>query len=149
MIRYTLKCDRDHRFDSWFQSAEAYDRLQASGHLTCAECGSRQVSKALMAPRVAHGDSAQAPDDAPDNPLPALSTPQTPQEAAIAALRAKIEEVSDDVGRSFAVEARAMHDGEKPHRPIHGEAALDEAKALIDDGIPVVPLPFLNKSRAN
>lgn len=153
MIRYSLKCDRDHRFDSWFPSAAAYDRLQADGLLTCALCGSSKVEKALMAPRIATAEDAPEPTSdapAPDaEVMPSLRSPQSPQEAQIAALRAKIEAISDDVGRSFAVEARAMHDGEMPHRPIHGEAAPDEARALIEDGVPILPLPFLSKSKAN
>jgi hypothetical protein len=50
---------------------------------------------------------------------------------------------------SFAAEARAMHLGEAPERPIHGEARLDEARALVDEGVPVAPLPFLPRNRTN
>ncbi|MBD3765289.1 MAG: DUF1178 family protein, partial [Rhodobacterales bacterium] len=83
---------------------------------------------------------------APDRPL---SAPQTEVEAALAALRRQIEETSDYVGLNFAAEARAMHTGETPARPIWGEARPDEARALIDEGVPVAPLPFVPPRRTN
>jgi hypothetical protein len=140
MIRYSLSCDQGHDFDSWFQSAAAYDRLSAGGHVACALCGSTAVEKALMAPAVRPADRAET---AP------LSAPQSELEKKLAALRAHIDENSDYVGLSFAAEARAMHDGLIPERAIHGEARPDEARRLIDDGIPVAPLPFVPKRQAN
>lgn len=140
MIRYTLSCGEGHRFDSWFQSAEAHDRLAASGMVACAVCGSTKVEKALMAPAVQHaGDPGQGP----------LTAPATLAEQALAALRQRLESDSDYVGLSFAAEARAMHEGRAKERSIWGEARPDEARALLEDGVPVAPLPFLPKSRAN
>ena len=140
MIRYNLSCDQGHDFDSWFQSAAAYDRLAGQGHVACALCGSTAVEKALMAPALRPTDRTEA---AP------LATPQSELEQKLAALRAHIEETSDYVGLSFAAEARAMHDGLVPERAIHGEARPDEARRLIEDGIPVAPLPFVPKRQAN
>ena len=140
MIRYNLSCDQGHDFDSWFQSAAAYDRLAGQGHVACALCGSTAVEKALMAPALRPTDRTEA---AP------LAAPQSGLEQKLAALRAHIEETSDYVGLSFAAEARAMHDGLVPERAIHGEARPDEARRLIEDGIPVAPLPFLPKRQAN
>ncbi len=134
MIRFTLRCPQDHRFDSWFPSAAAFDRLQAAGHLTCAECGDRTVEKAPMAPAVA------SPRDA---------APSDPKAAALQALKARIEAETDYVGDSFAREARAIHDGLAPERAIWGEARPDEARALIDDGVPIAPLPFLPTRKTN
>lgn len=134
MIRYALKCAEGHRFDSWFQSASAYDRLAAAGHVACAVCGTGEVAKDLMTPRVS-----------PETKAPArpLSQPTSPAEQALADLRRKIEKDSTYVGDRFADEARKMYEGETPKRQIHGEARLAEAKKLIEDGIPVAPLPFL------
>ncbi len=144
MIRYALTCANDHGFESWFQSAEAFDRLAASGHLACAVCGSTEVGKTLMAPAVRPARGV----DAPEGERP-LSVPQTPVEKAIAALRRQIEENSDYVGLNFAAEARAMHEGDIPERSIFGEARADDAKRLIEDGIPVAPLPFRPARKAN
>ena len=140
MIRFTLTCDQDHRFDSWFQSGAAFDSLQKAGMIACAICGSVKVDKALMAPAVAVSDKQARPT---------LAEPASEVEAAIRALREKVEAESDYVGDSFAREARAMHEGAIPERAIWGETKPDEARALIEDGIPVMPLPFGPKPRGN
>lgn len=161
MIQYNLKCADGHRFDSWFQSAKAYDTLASSGHLSCAICGSAKVEKSIMAPRVATSDTQQTPEApaAPPTtttqpskataPAKPLSAPASPVEQAIAALRRHVEANSDYVGKNFVSEARAMQAGEAEERPIWGEARGDEAKALIDDGVQVMPLPFLPTRKAN
>lgn len=145
MIQYSLKCAEGHLFDSWFQSAAAFDKLAAAGMLQCAICGSSKVEKALMAPRVQPGREVE-PAAAPERPL---SAPGTAVEQALAELKRKIEASSEYVGMNFAAEARAMHEGDAPERPIYGEAKADEARALIEDGVPVTPLPFLTNRKTN
>lgn len=140
MIRYTLQCDDGHSFDSWFASASAFEALDKAGHLSCTVCGSTAVKKSLMAPRVS---TAQKDDTT----LPVLSEPQSDREKAVEAMRAHVETHSDYVGKDFATQARAMHDGEAPERAIHGVARLDQAKKLVEDGVPVVPLPFAPKQK--
>ncbi|MBJ3763457.1 DUF1178 family protein [Maribius pontilimi] len=134
MIRYTLKCDRHHAFDSWFASGAAFDTLRGARQLSCPECGSHTVEKAMMAPRVTSADTLPA-DTAPEHPL--------------ARLKAHIEKTADYVGADFAKRARAMHDGSEAHRPIYGEAPLPDVRRLVEDGVPVAPLPFIPKSRTN
>lgn len=151
MIHYALRCADGHRFGSWFQSGSAFDSLHAAGHLSCAVCGSPQVDKTLMAPRLSTA-AAPAPSIDADPPAPgpgALSKPRNPQEAALVALQERLERETDDVGADFAREARAMHEGTAPTRAIRGEALRTEAKALLDDGVPIVPLPVIPKSRTN
>lgn len=143
MIRYTLNCAAGHGFESWFQSAEAFDRLHAAGHVACAVCGSENVTKTLMAPSVRPARKAATPG------APTLSKPANKMEEAFAAMRRQIEANSDYVGLNFAAEARAMHEGDAPERSIYGEAQIEEAKSLIEDGIPVAPLPFLPVRKAN
>ena len=138
MIRYALRCDQAHRFDSWFGSSADFDRLLGAGLVACAVCGSSDIAKELMAPAVA----GAAPE-------PTLSGPPSPAEQALAELRRRIEAQSDDVGRNFAREARRIHEGLAPERAIIGEARPAEARALIEDGIPVAPLPWWSrKSKA-
>lgn len=145
MIKFTLKCDQDHQFDSWFQSAEAYEKLSHANMVTCAVCGSTKVTKAIMAPRV----QASRTKTALTSPKNMRTTPSPLPEHALAALKKKVEETSEYVGTNFATEARDMHDGLAPERPIHGEAKLEDAKKLIDDGVPVLPLPFTPKRNVN
>ena len=185
MIRYALKCAEGHSFESWFQSAEAYDKLATAGLVSCAICGSTSVEKAIMAPRVrpsrvleARAEAApQVPAlsqqalpqqhsstgaaatpglaaaeqvaGAPEQASANLSTPSSELEQAVAELRKQVEANSDYVGGNFAEEARAMHLGDAPNRAIHGEAKPEEAKSLIEDGVPVVPLPFLPSRKTN
>ena len=133
MIKYALKCAQGHEFESWFQSSDAFDKLSDGGLLSCAVCGGDDVSKAIMAPRV------RSEDERP------LSAPASPAEQYLSELRAKIEENSDNVGRNFAKEARKIHEGEAPARAIYGEANLTEVKSLVEDDIPVAPLPWMNR----
>ncbi|MEM9844167.1 MAG: DUF1178 family protein [Pseudomonadota bacterium] len=159
MIKFTLKCENGHQFDSWFQSASAFEKLNSAGMLTCETCGTTMVEKAIMAPAVRPGRNLTVPDRAAqdqtertpverDRAHP-LSQPQNDAEKALAAMRREIEEKSEYVGGGFASEARDMHEGLVPARPIHGEAKPDEARKLIEDGVPVAPLPFIPNRKAN
>lgn len=161
MIVYDLKCENDHVFEVWFASSQAYEDQRARGLVACAFCGSTEVGKAVMAPRLnAKGNQrdAQLPAviDAPPSP-PAtapvsISNAPAPAAAEVARLQAvlhalaqaqaKALEQSTWVGRDFADRARAMHYGEEDHAPIHGQADPDEAAALVEEGVAVAPLPF-------
>lgn len=154
MIRYALKCPAHHVFESWFQSAGAFDGQVAAGQLTCPFCASTQIKKSLMAPAVRPARKAAGtptvPDAEPPKPqTPDLSTPAGELERALLALRRQVEENSDYVGMNFVSEARAMHDGDMPERPIYGEARPEEARRLIEDDVPVAPLPFMPVRRVN
>ena len=142
MIRYALRCKEGHDFDGWFRSSEGYEALRASAQISCTICGATDVDKALMAPRVA----ADQPAPTPAHPL---SQPRDDREAALRKLRDHVEAHSDYVGLSFAEEARAMHQGHRESRAIHGEARLEDARALIEEGVPIAPLPFTPKQKAN
>lgn len=133
MIRYALKCLEGHEFESWFQSASAYETLSKAGHLSCAVCGAADVKKSLMTPRVGvDKDRAGVVD---------------PHAKAIAEMRRKVEENATYVGGDFAKKAREMHEGTAPEASIYGEANAADTRALIEDGIPVVPLPFKPKQK--
>ena len=146
MIRFSLKCPADHAFESWFQSGAAFDALNASGHVACPVCGATQVEKSLMAPTVRPARSAATATTAT---RPDLATPATDMERAMDELRRKVEENSEYVGLDFVTEARRIHDGDAPERAIYGEARLDEAKKLLEDGVPVAPLPFMPQRKTN
>ncbi|WGH78889.1 DUF1178 family protein [Jannaschia ovalis] len=137
MIRYALKCAEGHEFESWFQSADAFDGLAAKGMVSCAHCGSDRVEKALMAPKVAPKTKGE------------LTVPASEVEKKIAALRRKVEAEATYVGPRFAEEARRIHASDTPEKPVWGEARPDEARALLEEGIGVAPLPFLPKQKAN
>ncbi|THD84580.1 DUF1178 family protein [Aliigemmobacter aestuarii] len=148
MIRYDLKCDGDHRFDSWFPSGEAFEGLSSRGLVTCPVCGSAKVEKALMAPSVRPGRKAATTPPA-EAEATALRQPRNEMEEALATLRRQVEESSEYVGMNFAAEARKIHAGNAPERSIYGEAKPDEARKLIEDGVPVAPLPFMPARKTN
>jgi hypothetical protein len=153
MIRYTLVCDSGHDFESWFPSSGAYDEQAARGLVSCPICDSHRVSKALMAPAVARTDKpksggetlpvpAETPTPAPaDATIPVIAEPERRLRALLNAVREHVTRNADNVGTQFPDEARAMHYGDTPTRAIYGEASLDEARALIEEGIDVAPLP--------
>ena len=140
MIRFSMKCNNDHSFDSWFQSSDAFEKLAKSGLLSCIHCGDSNISKSLMAPKIT---TKKIKDKR------SLTAPKGDIEKALAKLKLEVEKNSDYVGMNFATEARAMHDGDQPSRSIYGEAKPEEAKALIEDGVPVTPLPFMPKRKIN
>ena len=141
MIRYSLTCTKDHGFESWFASASAFDALKGAGHVTCPVCGSSGVEKTLMAPAVRPARKA--------GEKAKLTEPQNDLEAALAEMRRQVEANSDYVGLNFVAEARRMHEGEIDERSIYGEAKPEEARALLEDGVPVAPLPFMPPRKAN
>ncbi len=144
MISYTLKCENDHSFDSWFQSGSDFDKLHGAGMIACPTCNSTSVGKAIMAPRVRPArKAASAPDTQP------LLSPDTDEQRAIAEMKSKIEANSEYVGMEFAKQARAIHNGDAVERPIYGEAAPEEAIKLLEDGVPVAPLPFTPTRKTN
>ncbi|MFZ0763182.1 DUF1178 family protein [Bradyrhizobium sp.] len=158
MIHYNLRCAKGHAFESWFQSSSAYETQEKRKLVSCPVCGSTKVERAIMAPQVV---SKKGREQAVSEPLPAPTTTEVAAPAPTPLLmaqeqelRAKLKELrdhivknADNVGESFPNEARKMHYGDIEHRPIYGEASPDEAKALIDEGVEVMPLPTLPDDR--
>ena len=148
MIKYTLECKNKHRFESWFQSADAFEKLLASNHITCSQCGTNDVSKSVMAPNIGIKNNSK-PNRQNIGKEVSLSVPSTATEKAIKEFRQHLEKNSENVGAKFATEARKMHLGEAPERSIYGESTVKEAKDLIEEGINVVPLPFISSRKTN
>lgn len=136
MIRYALVCAAGHDFESWFGDSDAFEAQRARGLVECPFCGSKEVEKQVMTPSVARTD------DAPDHDARAADL-----RARVRALRAEIASKTEDVGRRFPEEARRMHQGDAPERAIRGEASHQEARELIEEGVPVLPIPALPDER--
>ncbi len=145
MIKYALVCEQRHGFESWFPSSAAYDKQAKRGLVNCPACGSSKVEKAIMAPRLS--GTRKGKQRAAETPAATSVAMLSPQELE---LRAKLKEVrehitknADYVGQKFPEEARKMHYGDIEHRSIYGEASLETAKELHDEGIELHPLPVL------
>lgn len=154
MIKYDLRCERGHSFESWFQSSSAYDSQHKRKLVTCPNCGSAKVEKAIMAPRLAGTRKRGKASAPPATESTSSATPAPLMMAQERELRAKLKELrdhvvknADNVGEKFPNEARKMHYGDIEHRPIYGEASPDEARSLVEEGIEVMPLPVLPEDR--
>jgi hypothetical protein len=150
MIRYRLKCKKGHEFDAWFASSAAYEKQAKGKQLSCAKCGSTQVAKALMAPKLTKRSASKQGAAKETVRVREAAKPETHRlaahgelMAAMRKLRTEIEAKSEYVGPRFPDEARKIHYEEAPARGIHGEATADEAKALSEEGIEFFPLPIL------
>ena len=146
MIVFDLSCEDGHRFEGWFTSSAAFCAQQENGLLTCPTCGSEAVEKAPMAPAVGTKGNRKSPPPA-SQAQAAHANPPLPPEVAQAVARlaeAQARALKDSkwVGKDFVEASRAMHYGEREHQVIHGEASPQEAKSLIEEGVPVTPLPF-------
>jgi hypothetical protein len=149
MIRYTLVCEQKHEFESWFASSAAYDKQAKRGLVSCPACGSDKVEKAIMAPRLAgmRKGRKQAAVERPSAPVAMISPQEQELRTKLKELREHITKNADYVGPQFPEEARKMHYGEIEHRSIYGEATLEAAAELHDEGIELHPLPMLPDER--
>ena len=160
MIHYNLRCAKGHAFESWFQSSSAYEVQEKRKLINCPVCGSTRVERAIMAPQIvrkkgrgaAASEALPVPAPAaevipPSSPTPLLMAQEAELRTKLKELRDHIVKNADNVGERFPNEARKMHYGDIEHRPIYGEASPDEAKALIDEGVEVMPLPTLPDDR--
>ena len=155
MIRYNLRCEKGHAFESWFQSSAAYESQEKRNLVSCPSCGSVKVERAIMAPQIVTRKGREQAAPAPAAPVETTGSESTPLlMAQEVELRTKLKELrdhivknADNVGERFPNEARKMHYGDIEHRPIYGEASAEEARALIDEGVEVSPLPVLPDDR--
>lgn len=175
MIRYTLQCQDRHQFEAWFPNSAAFDTQAAAGIVTCPECGSHSVEKAIMAPRIGKGGGAldvghdagvEAPDSdrtpaAPDEATagPPMAAPPAPVGVPVMTVSSKLREAlhemkryveanAENVGDSFAREARKIHSGEAEERNIYGETTDEEAEELREEGVPFGRIPWPKSSDA-
>ena len=137
MIKYKLQCENLHKFESWFSSSNAYEKLNNEKLLSCEICGSNSISKSLMSPSVNSKEKGIKKD--------VLISKSNKEQKLIKRLKQEIEKNCEYVGEDFEKEARAIHFGDSPERSIYGKTTLKEAKSLYEDGIPVTPLPWIDR----
>ncbi len=159
MIHYNLRCERGHAFESWFQSSAAYETQEKRKLVNCPICGSAKVERAIMAPQIVSKKGRERAETPAAVPAPVPAEATTPGSTPLLMaqereLRAKLKELrehivknADNVGERFPNEARKMHYGDIEHRPIYGEASPEEARALVEEGVEVTPLPVLPDDR--
>lgn len=148
MIVFDLKCAEHHTFEAWFRSSADYEAQREQGIVECPFCGSKEISKALMAPNVAAKGNTKSVT------VPTVTNSQDPKVQEMAAqarevlekVRSHVEDTCDYVGNDFAEEARKIHYGESDQRGIYGESTAEETKGLLDEGIEILPLPSARRT---
>jgi len=138
MILYDLKCAKGHVFEAWFRDSGTYERQEKAGRLECPDCGSRKVARAPMAPSIVGPKERARP--------PADAEAAAKARELLQQLRQEVERNCDYVGDGFAEEARRIHYGETDPRGIYGEASDDEARELVEEGIPFGRVPWLPRT---
>ncbi len=141
MIKYQLVCCQDHEFEAWFRCSNTFDVQSAIHQIECPHCGSVDVSKSVMAPKIARAKERASENDI-SWPTDVAATEAEITEV-IRRFRADVEARSEYVGTKFSEEARNMHFEDKPKRNIWGEATVEEVRDLIEDEIEFVPIPRL------
>lgn len=135
MIRYQLVCPKEHSFEGWFRDSAAYDAQAKKGLLACPSCNSKKIVKAPMAPAVSKkAELAEAAAHA------------NKMREYVMNVHKHVKENAEYVGERFPDEARAIHYGDAQERQIYGEATLADAKELIEEGVPVAPIPSLPRA---
>lgn len=139
MIAYTLRCAKDHEFEAWFRNSDAFEEQRKKKKVDCPVCGDRRIERALSRPNISTGKMQAAARDEAARKTRAL----------LREFRRHVETTHENVGDRFAEEARKIHYGETEARDIYGEATGDEAKELIEEGIAVAPLPWIEEAKDN
>ncbi|MCB1547981.1 MAG: DUF1178 family protein [Hyphomicrobiaceae bacterium] len=150
MIRYRLVCKKGHEFEAWFRNSATYDRQAKRKQVTCPDCGSNNVEKALMAPGIVSKSESAQPVAAPAPAMTQAAGMPEEQRKMLEALRKVRDEVlakSEYVGPRFAEEARKIHYEESEPRGIYGEASPSEVQELEEEGVPCYPIPVLPEDR--
>ena len=142
MILFDLRCNDGHEFEAWFSGSDDFDNQKESGLLNCPVCGSAKIEKTLMTPSVSTGRKK-------DQMMQVASAQKAQKEimAKMRELRDKVIETGENVGRRFPEEARKIHYGETEARGIYGQASMEEAAELADEGVEFMPLPELPEDR--
>ena len=151
MIHYDLVCENGHCFDGWFAGIAAFEQQSEAGLIACPVCESQHVQRQIMKPAIAAKDSPVCETAPARGDMPMLAGAKTPEAKAfvetIREMRRKVEANADYVGKEFASEARKIHYEEAEPRSIYGEATLDDAKSLLEEGVEVHPLPVLPEEK--
>ena len=135
MIKYNLQCAKEHLFEAWFDNIDSFETQRENGLLRCPSCNSAKVERAIMAPAIPKKSNAGKATTPATDPSSVMQMMQK--------MKKHVTENFDYVGDQFAEEARAIYYGEKEDRDIYGETSIDDAHALIEEGVPVAPLPIL------
>lgn len=139
MISFNLRCENDHEFEGWFKDSTSFEKQRDRKLIECTICGSHEVEQALSRPNISSGKMQGA----------AQAEAAQKMRDTLREFRKQVESTHENVGDRFAEEARKIHYGETEARGIYGETTGEEAKELIDEGVPVSPIPWIEEAKEN
>ena len=139
MIKYSLKCDKDHSFEAWFSDSLNFEKQNKKKLISCPSCSSLEITKNIMAPNISFKEKNSNK----------INQKKDKVEMVLNKVRKHVENNFDYVGDKFADEARSMHYGEKEEREIYGETTIEDAVELIEEGVNVQPMPGVNPKLKN
>ena len=139
MIKYSLKCDKDHSFEAWFSDSLNFEKQNKKKLISCPSCSSLEITKNIMAPNISSKKKNSNK----------INQKKDKVEMVLNKVRKHVENNFDYVGDKFADEARSMHYGEKEEREIYGETTVEDTVELIEEGVNVQPMPGVNPKLKN
>jgi hypothetical protein len=139
MISFNLRCRKDHEFEGWFRDSASFERDLKKHRIECPVCGDTKLERALSAPNIATSESRAA----------SRHEQARQMRDQLRELRRHVESTAENVGERFPEEARRIHYGESERRAIYGDASPDETKDLLEEGVPIAPLPWIEEAKDN
>ncbi len=139
MIKYNLKCENNHEFESWFSESEEFNKLNKKNLLECIYCSSKKINKSIMAPMISNFKNNN------EKKLEILEKDLKKQKDKLLEFRKYIERNFDYVGKDFSKKVREVYYDKKSKRAIYGTATPEEKKELSDEGIELLSIPWINK----
>ena len=138
MIKYNLKCNNDHEFESWFSNSKEYEKLNKKGLLECIFCPSKKINKSIMAPTILNSKEKE-------NEIKLIKKDFKDEKNNLINLRKYIEKNFDYVGKDFSKKVREVYYDKKNKKTIYGTTTLEEKKELEEEGIDLLSIPWVNK----
>ena len=138
MIKYNLKCQNDHEFESWFSNSDEFDKLNKKNLLECIYCSSKKINKSIMAPMISNSKNK-------DEKIKIINKDLKNEKNELLKLRTYIEKNFDYVGRDFSRKVREVYYDKKSKKAIYGTTTSEERKELAEEGIDLLSIPWADK----
>ena len=138
MIKYNLKCHNDHEFESWFSDSREYEKLNKKTLLECIYCSSKKINKSIMAPTILNLKEN-------NEQIEMINRDFKDEKNKLLNLRKYIEKNFDYVGKNFSKKIREVYYDKKNKKAIYGTTTPKERKELVEEGIDLLSIPWVNK----
>ena len=138
MIKYNLKCHNDHEFESWFSNSKEFEKLNKKDLLECIFCSSKKINKSIMAPTILNSKEKNYQLDITNKDFKG-------EKNKLLNIRKYIEKNFEYVGKDFSKKVREVYYDKKSKKAIYGTTTTEEREELAEEGIDLLPIPWVNK----